>query len=120
MTQPDDELTGRAAVYGMAQTIPDKSLVSELVTGFMDVLYSTDWYRLNKIMSCSFILILRLLRAIAKLPSAEKTEPTHAWAPLHTDAVTYVWDQFVVTKKTSKIFVASIISSLLNKTVCDF
>ena len=42
MTQPNDELTGRAAVYGMAQTIPDKSLVSELVTGFMDVLYSTE------------------------------------------------------------------------------
>ena len=42
MSQPDEELTGRAAVYGMAQTIPDKSLVSELVTGFMDVLYSTE------------------------------------------------------------------------------
>ena len=42
MSQPDDELTGRAAVYGMAQTIPDKSLVSELVTGFMDVIYSTE------------------------------------------------------------------------------
>jgi len=36
-----DELTGRAAVYGMAQQIPDKSLVSELAAGFMDILYST-------------------------------------------------------------------------------
>ena len=35
------ELTGRAAVYGMAQTIPDKSLVAELATGFLDMIYST-------------------------------------------------------------------------------
>ena len=36
------ELTGRAAVYGMAQTIPDKSLVAELATGFLDIIYSTN------------------------------------------------------------------------------
>ena len=40
MAQPG-ELTGRAAVYGMAQTIPDKSLVAELATGFLDMIYST-------------------------------------------------------------------------------
>ena len=36
------ELTGRAAVYGMAQTIPDKSLVADIATGFLDIIYSTD------------------------------------------------------------------------------
>ena len=36
------ELSGRAAVYGMAQTIPDKSLVAELATGFLDIIYSTN------------------------------------------------------------------------------
>ena len=36
------ELTGRAAVYGMAQTIPDKSLLAELATGFLDIIYSTN------------------------------------------------------------------------------
>jgi len=34
------ELTGRAAVYGMAQKIP-KTLVGELAAGFLDLLYST-------------------------------------------------------------------------------
>ena len=38
--QPD-KLTGRAAVYGMAQKIPDRSLVSELGANFLDALYST-------------------------------------------------------------------------------
>ena len=41
LAQPG-ELTGRAAVYGMAQTIPDKSLVAELATGFLDIIYSTN------------------------------------------------------------------------------
>ena len=36
------ELSGRAAVYGMAQTIPDKSLVADLATGFLDIIYSTN------------------------------------------------------------------------------
>ena len=39
-SQPD-QLTGRAAVYGMAQQIP-QSLVQELAAGFMDILYSTN------------------------------------------------------------------------------
>ena len=42
LENPGDELTGKAAVYGMAQTIPDKSLVSDLAAGFMDVIYSTN------------------------------------------------------------------------------
>lgn len=37
-----DKLTGRAAVYGMAQKIPDRSLVSELGANFLDALYSTN------------------------------------------------------------------------------
>jgi len=39
--QPD-KLSGRAAVYGMAQKIPDRSLVSELGASFLDALYSTN------------------------------------------------------------------------------
>jgi len=42
LENPGDELTGKAAVYGMAQTIPDKSLVSDLAAGFMDIIYSTN------------------------------------------------------------------------------
>ena len=34
-------LTGRAAVYGMAQKIPDRSLVADLGANFLDILYST-------------------------------------------------------------------------------
>ncbi len=37
-----DTLSGRAAVYGMAQKIPDRSLVSELGANFLDALYSTN------------------------------------------------------------------------------
>ncbi|XP_023332343.1 sphingosine-1-phosphate lyase [Eurytemora carolleeae] len=36
-----DRLTGRAAVYGMAQKIPDRSLVADLGANFLDILYST-------------------------------------------------------------------------------
>ena len=35
------QLTGRAAVYGMAQKIPDRSLVNDLAANFLDILYST-------------------------------------------------------------------------------
>lgn len=32
----------QGAIYGMAQTIPDKSMVTDLVGCFLDALYSTD------------------------------------------------------------------------------
>jgi len=39
-SQPD-QLSGRAAIYGMAQKIPDQSLVNDLAANFLDVLNST-------------------------------------------------------------------------------
>merc|ERR1712029_307220 len=38
---PPKELEGRAAMYGMAQKIPDSSLIEEIAENFIDVLYST-------------------------------------------------------------------------------
>ena len=32
----------QGALYGMAQSIPDRSLVSELACGYLDAYYSTD------------------------------------------------------------------------------
>ena len=39
MKNPKMKPTGSAAMYGMAQAIPDRSIVSELATGFIDILY---------------------------------------------------------------------------------
>lgn len=35
-------LLSQGALYGMAQSIPDRSLVSEIAGGFFDAYYSTD------------------------------------------------------------------------------
>ncbi|CAC5409394.1 SGPL1 [Mytilus coruscus] len=42
LKDPNSEIGGMGAIYGMAQTIPDKSMVTELVGCFLDALYSTD------------------------------------------------------------------------------
>ena len=42
MKDPTAKPTGTAAMYGMAQAIPDRSIVSELATGFIDLLYKTS------------------------------------------------------------------------------
>ncbi|XP_043911717.1 sphingosine-1-phosphate lyase 1 [Protopterus annectens] len=42
MKNPKAKTTGLGAIYGMAQTIPDRSMVSEISRGFLDYLYSTD------------------------------------------------------------------------------
>ncbi|CAG2192089.1 DPL1 [Mytilus edulis] len=42
MKDPNSEIGGMGAIYGMAQTIPDKSMVTELVGCFLDALYATD------------------------------------------------------------------------------
>ena len=39
MKDPKAKPTGTAALYGMAQAIPDRSVVTELATGFIDILY---------------------------------------------------------------------------------
>ncbi|XP_060710241.1 sphingosine-1-phosphate lyase 1 isoform X1 [Hemiscyllium ocellatum] len=42
MKNPDEKTTGRGAIYGMAQSIPDRTLVTEISHGFLDCLYSTE------------------------------------------------------------------------------
>uniref|UniRef100_UPI00358F7056 sphingosine-1-phosphate lyase 1-like n=2 Tax=Myxine glutinosa TaxID=7769 RepID=UPI00358F7056 len=42
MKNPEAKTTGQGAIYGMAQTIPDRSLVTELSYGYLDCLYNTD------------------------------------------------------------------------------
>jgi len=41
MKDPKSPVGGVGAIYGMASTIPDRSMVSEIVTAFMDATYST-------------------------------------------------------------------------------
>ena len=41
MEDPKAKATGQAALYGMAQGLPDRSIVSDLARGFIDVLYQT-------------------------------------------------------------------------------
>uniref|UniRef100_A0AAX7V1D6 sphinganine-1-phosphate aldolase n=1 Tax=Astatotilapia calliptera TaxID=8154 RepID=A0AAX7V1D6_ASTCA len=42
MKNPKEKTTGMGAIYGMAQAIPDRSLVTEISRGFLDCLYSTE------------------------------------------------------------------------------
>uniref|UniRef100_A0A8C6M9Q6 sphinganine-1-phosphate aldolase n=2 Tax=Nothobranchius furzeri TaxID=105023 RepID=A0A8C6M9Q6_NOTFU len=42
MKNPKEKTTGMGAIYGMAQSIPDRSLVTEISRGFLDCLYSTE------------------------------------------------------------------------------
>nr|XP_014341249.1 PREDICTED: sphingosine-1-phosphate lyase 1 isoform X2 [Latimeria chalumnae] len=42
MKNPKAKTTGMGAIYGMAQSIPDRSMVSEISRLFLDCLYTTD------------------------------------------------------------------------------
>ncbi|XP_046885176.1 sphingosine-1-phosphate lyase 1 isoform X1 [Hypomesus transpacificus] len=42
MQNPNEKTTGMGAIYGMAQSIPDRSMVTEISRGFLDCLYSTE------------------------------------------------------------------------------
>lgn len=42
MKNPKEKTTGMGAIYGMAQSIPDRSMVAEISQGFLDCLYSTE------------------------------------------------------------------------------
>uniref|UniRef100_A0A667Y9N7 sphinganine-1-phosphate aldolase n=1 Tax=Myripristis murdjan TaxID=586833 RepID=A0A667Y9N7_9TELE len=42
MKNPKEKTTGMGAIYGMAQSIPDRSMVTEISCGFLDCLYSTE------------------------------------------------------------------------------
>ncbi|KAJ8412806.1 hypothetical protein AAFF_G00117570 [Aldrovandia affinis] len=42
MKNPKEKTTGMGAIYGMAQSIPDRSMVTEVSHGFLDCLYSTE------------------------------------------------------------------------------
>ena len=39
MKDPHQKPTGSGAIYGMAQTVPDRSVVQELCEAFMDLYY---------------------------------------------------------------------------------
>nr|XP_002127038.1 sphingosine-1-phosphate lyase 1 [Ciona intestinalis] len=41
MSDPKAKATGAGAIYGMAQSIPDRSIVTEISHGFIDALYDT-------------------------------------------------------------------------------
>ncbi|XP_069546060.1 sphingosine-1-phosphate lyase 1 isoform X1 [Brachyistius frenatus] len=47
MKNPKDKTTGMGAIYGMAQSIPDRSMVTEISRGFLDCLYSTEVAKSN-------------------------------------------------------------------------
>lgn len=42
MNNLNAKTTGMGAIYGMAQSIPDRSLVAEISLAYLDGLYSTD------------------------------------------------------------------------------
>ncbi|XP_031434819.1 sphingosine-1-phosphate lyase 1 isoform X2 [Clupea harengus] len=42
MKNPKEKTTGMGAIYGMAQSIPDRSMVTEISHGFLDCLFSTE------------------------------------------------------------------------------
>ncbi|XP_062851648.1 sphingosine-1-phosphate lyase 1 [Trichomycterus rosablanca] len=48
MKNPKERTTGMGAIYGMAQSIPDRSMVTEISCGFLDCLYSTDVHKVQK------------------------------------------------------------------------
>ena len=39
MKNPSEKASGSAAIYGMAQSIPDRTLVEELATYYLDLSY---------------------------------------------------------------------------------
>ncbi|KAI3363008.1 hypothetical protein L3Q82_011671, partial [Scortum barcoo] len=47
MKNPKEKTTGMGAIYGMAQSIPDRSMVTEVSQGFLDCLYSTEVSKSN-------------------------------------------------------------------------
>lgn len=47
-THPSSFLLLQGAIYGMAQAIPDRSIVSEISWGFLDCLYSTEDPQANR------------------------------------------------------------------------
>jgi hypothetical protein len=53
----------QGAIYGMAQTIPDKSMVTDLVGCFLNALYSTY----NKMSSNQILIISKFLKIIREV-----------------------------------------------------
>jgi sphinganine-1-phosphate aldolase len=42
MANPGSKSTGQAAVYGMAQALPDRSMVGDIAKFYLDAYYSTE------------------------------------------------------------------------------
>lgn len=47
MRNPKEKTTGMGAIYGMAQSIPDRSMVAEISCAFLDCLYSTEIHKVQ-------------------------------------------------------------------------
>lgn len=47
LANPDDPSEGMGVIYGMAQRLPDRSLVADIACSFLDGLYTTDFDFVN-------------------------------------------------------------------------
>ena len=47
MRQPDQKAAGAAAIYGTSQAIPDRSIIADIATGFIDTLYQATPFSTN-------------------------------------------------------------------------
>jgi len=43
MKNPGEKANGAAAIYGSSQTVPDRSIITEITAFFMDTLYETNF-----------------------------------------------------------------------------
>ena len=43
LKSPSSKGDGIGVVYGMAQSLPDRSMVSDIASSYIDGLYTTDW-----------------------------------------------------------------------------
>ena len=44
---PFEKSEGLGVIYGMAQSLPDRSMVSDIASHYIDGLYTTDWPQIN-------------------------------------------------------------------------
>lgn len=60
MKSPGSKTTGAGAMYGMAASIPDRSIVGDLTKAYLDAFYdSTNWFLSQSFVFLKFQLILK-------------------------------------------------------------
>jgi len=47
LNTPSEKGEGIGVIYGMAQSLPDRSLVSDIASTFIDGMYTTEWSQKN-------------------------------------------------------------------------